>query len=144
MFVGQVKHSIDDKGRLTIPASFRNLVGEVVYITIGFDQNLMALPLEAFNKLSNEITQTSVTDPNARDLKRQFFANTAESEIDKAGRILIPLYLREKVGILNEAVIVGNGTYFEIWSGENWAKKDAGLQDPESNAKKYVEFNIPI
>jgi MraZ protein len=144
MFFGQFEHSIDDKGRLTIPARFRDIVGETVYITQGFDNNLMALPSEAYEQLSKEIMSTSVTDPNARDLKRQFFANTSQSEIDKAGRILIPSYLRDLAGIINEAVVVGNGTFFEIWARERWIEKNTSLQDPEKNARKYVEFNIPI
>jgi MraZ protein len=70
MFLGQFEHTIDDKGRLTIPSRYRELIDGGAYITLGFDQNLMVLTAASFDDISDSIRGTSVTDEDARSLKR--------------------------------------------------------------------------
>jgi MraZ protein len=144
MFFGQYEHTIDEKGRLTIPARYRELVGYSAYITKGFEQNLMVLPPSAFQLVSDNINHISITDPAGRDLKHKFYSNGFQIDVDKAGRILIPSILREMVGIKSEAMVVGNGTHFEIWARELWLKKNADLQNSEADIEKFAQFNIPL
>jgi MraZ protein len=144
MFLGRFYHNLDDKGRLTIPAGFRNLlVAEAgAYITLGFDQNLMVLPSSTFNSLSRRVNQMSVTNPTTRLLRRLVYSTADRVEVDKAGRILIPQFLRQAAGLVNSAVIVGSGEYFEIWSPELWNAQDEQLQDVESNTLRFSALDL--
>ena len=143
MFLGQFYHNLDDKGRLTVPARFRDLlVPEGAYVMQGFDHNLMVLPCSAFESLSRRINNQSVTDPRARMLRRLLFASADRVEVDRAGRILIPQFLRDAAGLLNSVVVVGNGDYFEVWSPEEWNLQTEQLQDAQANAERFKEFDI--
>ena len=120
MFLGQFYHNLDNKGRLTIPTNFRDLLSNNgAYIIQGFEQNLLVLPSPSFDIVSRRINQMSMTDPNTRLLRRLFFSTAKFVEVDKAGRILIPQFLRQSAYMESEVVVVGNGTYFEIWSPDN-------------------------
>lgn len=142
MFLGQYTHSIDPKGRLSIPARFRELLETGAYITQGFDQNLMVLTAEAFERLSAQVNAMSLTDPTSRQLKRLLFAAADRVDLDSSGRIRIPQFLREVAGLNGEAVIVGAGDYFEIWSSPAWQPKAAELQDTEANAQRFATLEL--
>jgi MraZ protein len=143
MFLGQYQHTIDNKGRLTIPARYRELLDtEGAYITRGFDHNLMVLPVPYFNRMSHEANQLSVTDPRARLLKRLLYGNAGMVEIDRAGRILIPQFLREVVGLDGEAIVVGVGDYFEVWSPEMWSGQTLQLQEAETDAQRFMDLDL--
>ena len=142
MFLGQYQHSLDEKGRLTIPARFRELLSNGAYITQGFDKNLMVLTAEAFEQVLERITSISLTDPTARLLRRLIFSNAFQVEVDKAGRILVPQISRQFLNLENEAIVVGQGEYFEIWLPAEWEKQMANLQDAEANAHRFSAFNL--
>src|SRR5512145_1330440 len=107
MFLGQYQHSLDNKGRLTIPVRYRELLAEGAYITQGFDRNLMVLTTSAFQGIAQRVNRMSVTDPEARSLRRLIYSHGEQVEVDKAGRILIPQFLREAAGLDGEAILVG-------------------------------------
>lgn len=142
MFLGQYYHSFDAKGRLTIPARFRELLTDGAYVTRGFEQNLMVLTSPAFDALTHGVNQHSLTDPTARDLKRLLFSTADRVELDSSGRILIPQFLRELAGLDSEAVVVGVGDYFEIWSPAQWDEKMALLNDTDANAQRFVGLDL--
>lgn len=142
MFLGQYRHNIDEKGRLTIPARFRELLTDGAYITQGFEQNLMVLTAPAFEAVTHKVNRTSLTDPDARDLKRLLFSTADRVEPDKNGRILVPQFLRDLVGLDSEAVLVGVGDYFEIWLPDRWDAKMAMLKDPQANAQRFVALDL--
>jgi MraZ protein len=144
MFLGRFEHSIDQKGRLTVPARFRDLLVEGAYITQGFDKNLMVLPQEAFEKISQRINQLSLTDPKARVLKRLIFSNADFLELDKVGRILIPQFLRDAAFIESKVVVVGAGGFFEVWSPEIWQTQNEILQDINSNPAQFEDLDLTI
>lgn len=144
MFLGQYQHTIDSKGRLTIPARFRDLLApEGAYVTQGFDQNLMVLTVPAFEVIYQRVNRLSMTDEMARKLKRLIFSNANQVEVDKAGRILIPQFLRGNVNLDGEAAVVGVGDYFEIWSPELWAEQIAQINDAEANAQRFKALDLP-
>lgn len=129
MFFGQFDHSIDEKGRLTVPARYRELLDGGAYITLGFEDNLMVMRSEEFEKLQQKIKLMSITNTKARQLARLIFGNAAMLEIDNNGRILIPQFLRE-VSKLNSSVkVVGIGTHFELWNPDFWNKKQEIILD---------------
>jgi MraZ protein len=142
MFLGQFEHSIDEKGRLTIPARFRDLLAEGAFITRGFDRNLMVLTSSSFDQLYQRINQKSMTDLNARLLKRLIFSNADKLEFDKAGRILIPQFLRQSASLAANVVIVGVGDYFEIWSQDCWNEQAALLQDAEATSQRFAALDL--
>lgn len=145
LFSGQHRHSIDDKGRLTIPVFFRELLAEGgAFITRGFDHNLMVIPQLAFDTIRNRIVHMSMTDSMARSLRRLILGSAEPVEPDKVGRILIPQYLRNSIGLVDEAVVVGVGEYFELWSPLAWAEQEAKLLDDESNEQRYAALDLSI
>jgi MraZ protein len=143
MFLGQFYHSLDDKGRLTIPARFRELLAdEGAYLMQGFDQNLMVLTRTSFEAISRRINQTSMTDPTARLLRRLLYSTADRVEVDRVGRILLPQYLRETAGLDGEAVIIGAGEHFEIWSPDRWAAQTEQINDSEANAQRFESYEL--
>lgn len=144
MFLGEYRHSIDNKARLTVPARYRELIIEGAYILRGFDRNLMVLTTKAFDAISNRLNQMSLTDPLARALRRLIIGSATHLEVDKAGRILIPDFLCKKAGLASdqEAVIVGQGSYFEIWSSDEWALQQAALDQAEANTERFKVLDL--
>ncbi len=130
MFLGEFEHTIDDKGRVAIPARFREDLGERFVLTRGFEQCLQAFPRGMWEDLSAKVDRLPLGSPQARTLRRMLFSPAAEVEIDRQGRILIPQGLREYAGLAEEVLITGMNTYFELWSGERWR----ALQDELSNS----------
>lgn len=145
MFLGQYQHNIDEKGRMTIPARYRDLLAaQGAYVTLGFDQNLMVLTVPFFEQVSNRVNKMSMTDHRARLLKRLIFSNAELVVLDKAGRILIPQFLREAVHLDSEAVVVGAGDYFEIWSSEFWSEQTILMQDNEKDAQSFMDLDLSL
>jgi MraZ protein len=142
MFLGQHEHTIDEKGRLIIPARYREPLEAGAFITRGFDQNLIVLTASHFEQIYQRVNQMSMTDPSARSLRRLMFANADRVQFDKTGRILIPQFLREAAGLNSSVVVVGVGEFFEIWSAEQWAKQSEQLGDTETNAQRFAALNL--
>jgi MraZ protein len=144
MFLGQYEHTIDEKGRMTIPARYRELLQDGAYITIGFDRNLMVLTASAFDRVSARVNEMSVTDPNARILKRMIFSSAEHLEVDRAGRVLIPQYLRGTASLDSRAIVVGTGEYFEIWSPELWSQQNEQLNDSDANNQRFAALDLTL
>ncbi|MDH3942863.1 MAG: division/cell wall cluster transcriptional repressor MraZ [Anaerolineae bacterium] len=142
MFLGQYQHNIDDKGRLTIPARYRELLDGGAYISQGFEQNLMVLTPETFEFITQRVNKMSLTDPTARELKRLLFATAERVDPDKIGRILIPQFLRQVSGLDGEAVLAGVGDYFEIWAPVIWEQQIARMKDTEANASRFALLDL--
>jgi len=144
MFLGQYEHTIDNKGRLTIPARFRDLLEEGAYITQGFDENLIVLTTQIFEMIYQKVNQMSMTDPAARLLRRLFFSHADFVEADRAGRILILQFLRQAAHLDGGAVVIGVGDHFEIWAPEKWAQQAALLNDTEANAGRFAAIDLSM
>jgi MraZ protein len=142
MFLGQYQHAIDDKGRLTIPARFRELLEGGAYVTQGFDKNLMVMTESYFKLVYERLSTMSITDPGTRLLRRMILGNAYPVEVDKAGRVLLPQGLRQFLNLSGEAVVVGQGEYFEIWSPMEWNNQATEIQDTEANAQRFATFNL--
>lgn len=144
MFLGTYEHTLDAKGRMTIPAKYRDLVSGGAYITKGFDQNLMVLTEEIFQKLFDRVTNMNMANSTARELRRLMFANAFSVEVDKAGRILIPQILRTHSSLENEAIILGNGSYFEIWSPDLWQIHSDKQISIDANNERYATLDLSL
>jgi MraZ protein len=115
MFLGQYHHNLDSKSRLTIPSRYRDMLEEGAYVVQGFDGNLIVYTAPAFEQIKQQASQLSVTDQTTRLLNRLIFSTADYLEVDKAGRILIPEFLRQEAGLKDEVVLAGGGDYFEVW-----------------------------
>ncbi len=142
MFFGQFEHNIDAKGRLTVPSSFREQAPEGIFLTNGFDANLIAYPKPYYERIAETLSALSITDPQSRALRRLIFAHTAELNYDTAGRILIPSYLREIAKMNSSVMMVGIGDSFELWSAEKWSEQTVTMQDPEANSNRWASIDI--
>jgi MraZ protein len=143
MFLGKYQHTLDNKGRLTIPSRFRELlVADGAYVTQGFDRNLMVHTVPAFERIYERVNHMNMTDANARLLKRLIFSTAERVEVDKAGRILIPEHLRQAAELNSEAIIVGAGEYFEIWTPEAWAEQVSQINDAEANTQRFALLDL--
>lgn len=143
MFLGQFQHNLDDKGRLMIPARFRELLEGGAYITQGFDKCLMVMTTSYFGQVTKIIDSMNLTDPNARMLRRMIYANAYPIAADKIGRILVPQNLRTFLGVESgELVVAGQGEYFEVWTPSLWAEQMAQLQDTETISQRFAALNL--
>jgi MraZ protein len=142
MFLGQYRHTVDAKGRLIVPARFRERLSAGAFITQGFDRNLMVMTPEYFTRVYERINAMNLADPVARLLRRLILGNAYQVELDSVGRILLPQHLRDALQLADEAVVVGQGDYFEVWSPALWDAQLALLQDAEANAQRFAALDL--
>lgn len=143
MFLGQFQHNVDEKGRLTIPVRFREqILSEGAYVMEGFDQNLMVLPSSTFDRLSDGVLKMNLTEQTSRLLRRLIFSTASQVEVDKAGRILLPPFLRQFANLENNVTMVGAGDHFEIWSSALWEEQAELLSDAQSNAQRFEALKL--
>jgi len=142
MFLGQFQHNLDDKGRLMIPARFRELLAAGAFITQGFDKCLMVMTDVYFKEVYDRISAMNLTDPMARLLRRLILSNAYPVEADKVGRILIPQNLRQVITLEGEAIVAGQGEYFEVWTPAAWNEQMAQLQDLETNDQRFAMLDL--
>lgn len=136
MLMGEFSHAIDAKGRLIIPAKFREQLGGRVVITRGMDGCLFGYPLKEWHHLEKQMRQLSLTKKNARAFVRFMYSAATECEFDKQGRVNIPQTLRDHADLTKKCVIVGVSERFEIWNSERWQKY---TKETESNVDSIAE-----
>ena len=137
MFLGEYNHSIDDKGRLALPAKFRERLAPGIVITRGLDGCLFVFTYEDWKRFTARLSERlSFAQKSARDLTHFFFAGATDIIPDKQGRVLVPPFLREYATLGSEAVIIGANTRLELWSSERWQQ---AMLDVESNAEEIAE-----
>ncbi|MGO1469107.1 MAG: division/cell wall cluster transcriptional repressor MraZ [Tissierella sp.] len=143
MFIGEYNHTLDNKGRITIPSKFRQSLGEDFVITKGLDSCLFIYPKEEWEIFENKLKTLPLTNKDARAFVRFFFAGASECTLDKQGRVLLPPNLRMHSDIEKDAVIIGVSTRIEIWSSSNWKEytEDDNLSY-ESIAENMQELGI--
>jgi MraZ protein len=125
-----------------IPARFRELLVGGAYITQGFDRCLMVMTTAYFEEVYRRINSMNLADPTARMLRRLFLANAYPVEIDKVGRILVPASLRQAIDLEGEAMIAGQGDYFEVWTPAQWNEQQAQLQDTDANNQRFAALDL--
>lgn len=120
MFMGEYEHNIDDKGRMIIPSRFRKELGSPFIITRGLDGCLFIYPSSEWERLEHKLKSLPFTKKDARAFTRFFFSGASECELDKQGRVRIPMTLREYAKLEKECVIIGVSTRVEVWSKSSW------------------------
>jgi len=136
MFIGQYEHSVDEKGRLAIPAKFRRSLTSGAVITKGLDGCLFVFPKERWQKMAESIGELPYTKSSARAYARLILASAVDVEFDKQGRVVVPNYLRKYASLKTQAIVAGLYDRVEIWSRENWTKEMSKI---DKEAGKVVE-----
>ncbi len=143
MFLGRFGHSIDEKGRLTIPSKYRDILSTGVVITPGLDRCLWLLPLSEWGDIAEKVKQFSLMKKDNRSFVRFWFSGATDCIPDKQGRILIPTYLRDYANLSDEVIIAGVQNRLEIWNADAFQQSDNMLRDDvEGLAERLGESGI--
>ena len=142
VFLGQFHHSLDSKGRLTIPAKFRAELATGLVITRGIDRCLVVFPIEAWQSLSKKVNDLPMTDRRARIFKRRIFSAASDEIPDKQGRILIPPRLREYAGLEGEVLVAGVSDTIEVWNTERWDDEGEQLDRDDFDVDDWAVLGI--
>jgi MraZ protein len=139
-FTGQFEHSLDDKGRLTIPARIRARLGDHFVLTIAPPEQCLAMyPEVTWSEFCSKLEAAPRKDAAYRAFVRHLFANTEEISLDSQGRLLLPTALREMASIKRDAVLVGTLTRVEIWAAHLWRSVN---EQPENMADLMTELGL--
>lgn len=139
MFMGEFQHSIDAKGRLIVPSKLREKLGEKFVVTRGLDGCLFGYPLSEWEKLEEKLNEMPLAKKDARTFVRFFYSAATECEIDKQGRINIPVTLRNHADLTKSCVIIGVSNRIEIWDETRW---QAFSEEAEENFDEIAETMI--
>jgi MraZ protein len=143
MFIGEYTLSIDEKGRLSVPVKFRNDLKGKAVVTRGLDNSLFLYTLPEWAKLAEKLSALPISKANTRAFSRLMLAGAMDCEIDKAGRIILPDYLRTFAKINKKVVVAGLYNRLEIWSEEHWLKyKKATEKDSTEIAEQLGEIGV--
>jgi MraZ protein len=140
MFLGTHYPRLDEKGRLFLPARFREQLAEGVVMTRGQERSLYVFPAAEFARMTEQTSTVPVTSKSGRDYLRMLFAGASDEVPDKQGRITVPASLRAYAGLTKECVVIGANTRVEIWDAEAWAAYEAAQ---ESNFSDIAEEVLP-
>ncbi|MGG6309919.1 division/cell wall cluster transcriptional repressor MraZ [Paenibacillus macerans] len=145
MFMGEFQHSIDDKGRIIIPAKFRDLLGSSFVVTRGLDQCLFVYPMQEWEVLEQKLKALPLMKSDARAFTRFFFSGATECEWDKQGRVNLPGNLRQYAKLEKDCVVLGVSNRVEIWSRNTWEQYFQQSEDTFNEiAEKLVDFNFDL
>ena len=143
MFMGEYHHNIDNKGRLIIPAKFRDALGEEFVITRGLDQCLFGYSMDEWKLIEDKLKTLPLTKKDARAFTRFFFSGATECELDKQGRVNISSPLLTYAKLEKECVILGVSNRIEIWSKQQWEDYFTASEDSFAElAENMVGFDI--
>jgi MraZ protein len=143
MLIGEFKHNLDQKGRVSIPAKFRQKFAEGLILTRGIDQCVFGFPKPEWEKVVNKITNLPLSQANARAFARLILSGAFEAEIDNQGRVLIPEVLRKYAHLEKKVVIVGMHNRIEIWDEKKWEEyKKQTEENSEEIAERLSDLGI--
>ncbi len=125
--LGTHSYQLDPKGRVSLPARFREAFADGVWLTIGQDGCLYVFPRAEWQRRSDEVASSPLSDADGRAFSRLFFGSSDEAKLDSQGRVTIPQRLRETVGITKDVVVLGVRDRMEIWDRESYERYEASF-----------------
>jgi MraZ protein len=143
MLIGEYRHTLDPKKRLSLPSKWRKELGKKLVVTRGLDNCLFVYPLKEWQKITEKIGQLSLGQADTRSFNRFFLSGAVEVEVDNVGRILVPDFLKEFAALDAKVVLAGLNDRVEIW-GENKWDENMRLIEPNANsvAQKLGEIGV--
>lgn len=143
MLIGEYSHSLDNKNRLSMPAKFRKSLGKKVVMTRGLDTCIFVFTTGEWEKIAEKLAAQSVGSRDARDLNRFFLSGAAEVDVDSAGRILVPEYLKTFANLETKITLAGLYSRVEIWDETQWQKRQQNItENADLVASKLQEIGM--
>jgi MraZ protein len=142
LFLGEHRHSIDAKGRVSLPARFRSALPGPVVVVKGFDGELRVYTTEGYEGFLDELGSFDQFKGRVREVRRWFTANAAELDLDKAGRLNVPARFAEWAGLASDAVVLGSGDHIELWSPEKWDAYQTGIGNIADIAEEISDLGV--
>lgn len=143
VFMGEYNHTVDAKGRVIIPAKFREALGDTFVVTKGLDGCLFVFAMDEWSSFEEKLRTLPIANKDARKFTRFFFAGAADVEPDKQGRVLIPNNLREFGGLTKDVVLVGVSNRVEIWDKERY-EESTEFDDMDEIAEHMADLGLLI
>lgn len=138
MFLGEYQHTLDAKGRVSLPAKFRSEMTGSVVISKGLEGSLYVFPAEDYSAFLQGLLSQDDFDPQLRKVRRYFTSGAVETELDSAGRVTVPPVLREWAGLVKDVTVTGNGTRIELWDSAKWASYNEAGDSIEDLTKELA------
>jgi MraZ protein len=142
MLIGQYEHTLDSKGRLTLPAEYGAELASGVVLTRGMEGCLYLFPRDEFQRLGDRLRELSLTDSRARKLRRWLYPQAHAAEPDRQRRVVIPQWLRDMAGIEEKVMITGMDNYIELWNPDTWRDQDQALRSELDDADFFASLNV--
>lgn len=139
MFIGEYSLTVDEKGRLSIPVKFRSRLSRGAVVTRGLDSSLFLYTGKEWQTLASKLASLPISKANTRAFSRLMLAGAMDVEMDKAGRIILPDYLREFASITKKVVIAGLYNRLEIWDEASWKKYKTDTEKTSGNIAEAME-----
>ncbi len=143
MFLGEYQHTLDAKGRLSLPVKFRaGMTGSLV-VAKGLGDCLYVYAADEYRAFIERLMAQDDFDPRFRQVRRFFTSGAIETELDSAGRITLPPVLRDYAGLVREVAVIGNGNRIELWDATKWAEYNGQTTERiEDVTKELAELGI--
>jgi len=139
MFIGEYSYTIDEKGRLSVPAKFRSQLENGCVVTRGLDHCLWVYSMLEWEKIASGVSELPITSKNARSFTRFILSGAVDLKLDKVGRVNLPLYLKEYAGIKNKVTVCGVYNRIEIWPEESWGSFKKTMEDSSDEVAEKIE-----
>jgi MraZ protein len=143
LFLGEFEHSIDDKGRLAVPARFRPALQDGLVITRGLDRCLVIWDSESWRAQAERVRTLNPWQSDARRLQRHFFSGAVPAQPDKLGRIVLPQFLREYAQLDTDVVVVGLADRVEVWSRDEWQRERSEAERGSAELAEHLAREVP-
>lgn len=143
MLIGEYKHTLDPKRRLSLPSKWRRELGKKLVVTRGLDNCLFVYPNAEWKKITDKVSELPLGQADTRGFNRFFLSGAVEAEVDSVGRILVPDFLHEFAGLGTKVVLAGIHTRIEIWDEEKWTQYKKGIEGKaDALAEKLGEIGV--
>ena len=143
MLIGEYTHTLDPKKRLSLPSKFRGEMGKKVVITRGLDKCLFIYPTKQWEVISRKIAEMSIGQADSRGFNRFILSGAVETEVDSAGRVLIPDFLKKFARLKNKIIVTGVYTRIEVWDEKSWSEyKNHIEKQADRLAEKLGEVGV--
>lgn len=143
MLIGEYTHTLDPKKRLSVPAKWRKELGKKVVVTRGLDNCLFVYPMKAWERISEKIGELPMGQADTRGFNRFFLSGAVETEVDSAGRILVPDFLKTFANLKSKVVLAGIHDRVEIWDEKSWGAYKARIEkQADTLAEKLGEVGV--
>lgn len=143
MLIGEYQHTLDPKKRLSLPSKFRKDLGKRVIVTRGLDHCLFVFSAPAWKKLATKFSDLSIGSADTRGFNRFMLSGAVDAEVDTAGRILIPDYLKDFAGLKTDVVVAGVNDRVEVWDKKAWESYKSDIESKgDQMAAKLGEIGV--